>query len=129
MSNPVCTTASLTNGCFNDPVMSETMRLAFKIWYLENELAYLGGTNYLADFQGLFNASNSIFEKMDMNTVSAAEVVVFYNNAVAAGSPVTAVPNTEIPNVQKMLSLDTNDLNKIKVFLECRLGVHKAYPQ
>ena len=129
MANPTCTTDSLTTGCFQDPVLSEIQRLAFKIWYLENELAYLGGTNYLNDFQGLFNASNSVFERMSQNQVSAAEVTVFYNNAVAAGSPVTAVPNTEISNVQKMLSLDTNDLQKIKVFLECRLGVHKAFPQ
>lgn len=125
---PTCTTASLTNGCFIDPVMSEKMRLAFKVWYLSNELAYLGGTNYLNDFQGLFNASNAVFEKMDMNTVSAAELIVFYNNAVTAGSPVTAVPNTEIGNVQKSLGLDTNDLEKIKVFLECRLGAHRSPP-
>jgi len=108
--------------------MNEKMRLCFKIWYLENQLAYNGGTNYLADFQGLFNASNSVFEKMSMAGVSAAEVVVFYNNAVSAGAPVTAVPNTEIGNVEKMLYLDTNDLQKIRVFLECRLGTSRNPP-
>lgn len=129
MSNPVCTTASLNPSCFQDPTINAIQRKAFKIWYLENELAYLGGTNYLANPQLLINAANSVFEKMSMNQVDAAEVQVFFKNAQAAGSPATAVPNQQIGFIQKFVQLDTNDLEKIIVFLECSLGVHKTFPQ
>lgn len=129
MAAPVCTTANLNSGCFQDPTIDAHRRLVFKLWYLSNQLAYLGGTNWLANPQGLFSASNSVFEKMSMNQVDAAEVSVFYNNALAAGAPVVTDPNVTVLGFQHFNNLDTNDLQKIKVFLECSLGIHKTFPQ
>lgn len=134
---PTCTTASLSVACFRGYNLTRLQKLAFKIWYAANQLKAIGGTDYTAILakpaaaggKSLLNDAIQQFARWDMNALDSAIVAIEYNNAVAAGASVSAVPNTVQSSVSRLEAVDENDLLKMYAELKCQLGRAKAYPQ
>lgn len=135
MANPVCTNATLNLGCFKGGVLNTKQRLAFRIWYLANELSVLGGQNYTGlivsgGIGGLLGDTIQQFDKYSMDDMDAALTAIYYKNAIAAGANVSNVPNTTINSVKHMVNnMDTDTMQRMETFLLCKIGVHKTFPQ
>jgi hypothetical protein len=128
-----CTTAGLNVACFRGYTLSRLQKLAFKIWYMANELSVNGGTNYTNVLtQGptsLRYAAKQKFDHWDRDAMDSAEVAITYNNAIEAGANVSNLPNTVIHQIPFLLNnIGEDDLMKMYIFLECALGVHRNPP-
>lgn len=66
------------------------------------------------------------YEKSDRD---AALVQIALNRATAAGASVPSKLNAKIAAVQCLVNADEKALDEALLLLECKLGVHKAYPQ
>jgi hypothetical protein len=132
MANPTCTTASLleTVPCFSPQVLSEQQRLALRVYFLANQLARIGGTNYLSALTTtLVSAANDIFERSTPLQLDQALTTIYYNSAVALGASVSSDIQTLMTNTVGLQSVDMTMLQKMELTLLCKLGVPKAYPQ
>ena len=130
MANPTCTSASLNVACFRGQQLSKKQKLATKILFAANELSVIGGTNYTNLLNTtLVSDANSLLNNFDKDAVDAAELAVYYNNAVSAGATVSTDPNANAIKIQALNQLDDITLQKMLVTLLCQLGRHKSYPQ
>ena len=134
MANPVCTNSTLNLACFKGQLLSRKARQAFRIWYMANELARLGGTDYrlvLSTGTGsLLDAATQQFDKYSMDDMDAALTAIMFNNAIASGASVSSSPNTTVPNIRHLVNnVDSNTATKMEILLACQLGVHKTRPQ
>jgi|SRR6267154_3154108 len=133
MSNPTCTTASLNIACFRGYNLTRLQKLAWRIWYLANELSSIGGTNYTNSFTlgtpNLLNDTIQQFSHWDMDAMDSAMVAIDFNNAIAAGALVSSDPNVTIPHIRRVTQIDEIMLKKMEIELLCQLGRHKSYPQ
>lgn len=115
--------------------MYEKTRLAFRIWYLANELSRLGGTNYTGLLNtpsagGLLGDTIGLFDKYSMEDMDAALTAIYYQNAIAAGAAVSAVPNVTINSVKHLVNGQNMEImQKMEILLLCKIGVHKTFPQ
>ena len=133
---PTCTTASLNVACFRGYNLTRLMRLAYKIWYMANELQVNGGTDYTGRLVRLVNGTSLLNDarqqfgtwQWDRDALDSAELAVFYNNAINAGASVSNVPNTVQPKVKLLESVNEDDLMKMFVLLECQLGAARKPP-
>lgn len=130
---PTCTTASLNVACFRGYQLSRLQKLAFKIWYLANELSVNGGTNYTnvltAGPTSLRNAAKQQFDHWDRDAMDSAELAIYYNNAINAGAEVSNSPPTVMQSVNALLNnVPEDDMRKMEIFLECALGAHRNPP-
>jgi hypothetical protein len=134
---PICTTASLNVACFRGYNLTRLQKLAFKIWYATNELAQNGGPNYTTHLSdgvvgggatNLLNDSVQLFDHWDRDALDAAEVAIYFNNAVNAGAIVSNVPNTVQNSIRRMEQISEDRLRKMLIYLECQLGAHRNPP-
>ena len=141
MANPTCTVASiLTNyPCFT--VLNTKQQLAFIIWYMANELATIGGTNYIGDIDGTAGTSLLLNETSYLKTVqdgyvefvpTPIQVAIAYNNALSAGASVTSAVNTTVLSCRHLCNPSGTPfptMQRMYFALLCQLGRHKVYPQ
>lgn len=132
---PTCTTASLNVACFRGYQLSRLHKLAFKIWFLANELSVNGGTNYTNVLSNgptsLRNAAKQQFDHWDRDAMDSAELAIMYNNAVTAGATgpgISTTPANVMPFVRRLMNISEDDLVKMEIFLECALGAHRKPP-
>ena len=143
MANPTCTTASLNLPCFDDTLLSPFLRKCFLIYFKSAELAKLGGTNYMTLFTnpaagGLvedtvaFADEKVSIDNIGKRYVGTWEVAIAFNNATAAGFSAgtgAALNATAMTQIKCLMNCNEALLDRMNLFLECQLGVHKAYPQ
>lgn len=135
MANPVCSNVTLNLPCFKGEVLNRRQRLAFRIWYMANELKMIGGTDYTAKLVipgagGLLDDTKQLFDKYSEDDMDAARTAIAFDDAVAAGAAVSSTPNVTINSVKHMVNnLNEITLHKMETLLMCKLGVHKTYPQ
>lgn len=129
---PSCSTASLNVACFRGYNLTRLQKLAFKIWYMTNELAQNGGPNFTTNLTdsttSLQYLSIQQFDHWDRDALDAAEVAIMYNNAVNVGATVSNVPNVVLPSIRRMCQIPEDRLRKMYVYLECQLGAHRNPP-
>ena len=129
MANPTCTTASLITSCFKCP-LQEKQRMAFKVWFMVNELAAIGGTDYTAALgTTLLDDANDLISAMTRDDREVAELSIAFNNAVEAGATLSTDVNTLIEDVRLLVDASDDQLQQMYLLLLCKLGVHKDYPQ
>lgn len=129
MANPVCTTASLITACFKCP-LQEKQRMAFKIWFMVNELAALGGTDYTAALgTTLLDDANDLISQMTRDDRAVAELSIAFNNAVEAGATLSSDVDTLMGEARLLMDASPDTLQQMYLLLLCKLGVHKDYPQ
>lgn len=131
MAGPFCSTTTLTSfPQFSGNVINEKQWLAFKIWYAANELSVIGGPDYTNLLSTtLIRDANTLFQNFNGDQLKNAELVMALDNAAAAGANVSPLDNTTIQNVACLVNADMVDLQKVMLFLTCRLGYHADYPQ
>jgi len=139
MANPTCTKASLNIACFDGTVLNPIARKWFMIWFKVNELQLIGGTNYLTGLVsgasgGLIGDTTALMdEKVSLDEIGRRhigqwELAVSYNTALQAG--MAAQTNSQImQSVKCLMNVRESMLDRMILFLDCQLGVHKAYPQ
>lgn len=139
MSNPVCSIASLNLACFRGQVINQHQRKALMVFFKASELNAIGGTNYLnglispaaggliGDTVALFDEKSSK-DNIGCRHVGTFELAVARNTAVAAG---VADANIQIrmQSIKCLYNVGENMLERMILFLDCQLGVHKQYPQ
>lgn len=131
MANPTCTRDSLIDSaaCLNGGVLSAQEKLARKVWFQAKQLAAIGGTNYTADIEGLNTAADSLTCGMTPDNLDSSELVIEYNNAVAAGASVNTDKDSLAGDVKCLANYPPNVLRNMSLLLKCKLGRGKAYPQ
>lgn len=139
MANPVCTKASLNIACFDGTVLSLLHRKWFMVLFKVTQLALIGGTDYrnlltsgapgglIGDTTALMDEKASL-DEIGRRHIGQYELAVAYNTALAAG--MAAQTNAQImQSVKCLMNTRESMLDRMIVFLDCQLGVHKAYPQ
>ncbi len=129
MANPTCTTSGLTASCFRVPFLSPKQQKALLIQAKRLQLAALGGTDYVGRDALMLADANTLTCGMRKPDLDAAMVQVAYNNATAAGAVVPATLEAKLAQVTCLLEATEDQLDETLVLLQCKLGVHKAYPQ
>lgn len=134
MANPTCTRDTLKSGaaCLGGKVRDTHKARVLKVWFMAKQLAALGTTDYTASAATLKTMSddaNGITCGLDSDAIRAAELVIEYNNAVAAGATVSTAPSTLASDVACLNNYDNKMLDKMELLLRCKLGRGKAYPQ
>lgn len=132
MANPVCTYTSLIESfpCLSGQVFTERQQLILRIWFNVLELASLSGTDYRALLNStLITDAVSFAGQADLSMLRTALLAINRNNAVAAGATVQSDPSQLFDNVECLQNQPKATLEKIALMLQCKLGVHKAYPQ
>lgn len=134
---PTCTASQLNVACFRGYTLTRLQMISFMIWYMSNELAQNGGTNYVNNLTdgtvgggatNLLNDSIQLFDHWDRDALMAAQVAITYNDAINAGAPVSNVPNTVEPSIRKLQSVCEDRLMKMYTLLMCQLGAHRKPP-
>jgi len=133
---PTCTTASLNVACFRGYNLTRLQRLAYKIWYAANELQVNGGTDYTGRLTQPVNGTSLLNDAVQQfgtyqwsrDNLDAAELAIYYNNAINAGASVSNVPNTVQPKVRRLEQVDEDTLMKMLILLECQLGAARKPP-
>lgn len=141
MANPTCTSVAAliaSQPCFGAENLSATQRKSLLIWFKANELSRIGGTNYtnllgttlIRDAINFVGQSN--YRPDSFNAGSDYEhalLVIAYNSAVSAGAAISTNINTLMASIAPLSKTPEPHLDAILLMLECKLGVHKAYPQ
>lgn len=138
---PTCTQASLNIACFRGLVLDPKRRLALLVFFKVYELALIGGTDYRNTLLtspasgGLIGDTTALMdEKVSQDDIGCRELIgtfelaIALNTAVAAGMPAASI-NTRMGQIKCLLNVSVSMLRRMVVFLDCRLGVHKSYPQ
>jgi hypothetical protein len=134
MANPTCSLTTLvTNAAqYNQQFITPQMKRCLAIYAKVLELEAIGGTDYTGD--GLVGAlasdAASLFNSgFTPDALEAANLAILFANATAAGATVPADVNDKLAAINKLLQTDPNMLAKMDTLLNCKLGVHKNYPQ
>lgn len=129
MANPTCTRASLIDGgkCFAN--LNKKQKKAALIYFMAQELAAIGGTSYTLTAQGTLVTAAKQYLRFMPNNFENSQLVIAYNNAVAAG----ATPASTQATLQTAIACVENQgplmMECMLLELLCELGRHKAYPQ
>ena len=133
MANPVCTRASLVEAvpCLRDKLTPRQRKLA-QIYFMANELAAIGGTNYLSGMSTGKSTpailSDSVaFRTLNIAEVETADIQIDYLNASNNGGSPAANTSDILADVACLQAYD--NLDSIYILLKCALGRHAAYPQ
>lgn len=130
MSNPTCTAAVLVeqNACLSQALFMPREQKCLKIYFNILELAALGGTDYSSVVAStLITDAVALADTMNLAQRETALLAIQRNNAVAAGASVPTDPS-QLKDGIKCFE-DYPDLDALVILLQCKLGVHKAYPQ
>lgn len=134
MSNPVCsattlvTNASEYNQQFIDPKTARCLAIYAKVL----ELSAIGGTNYNSSallVSDLAQDASSLFAFFTPDAIKAANIAINFQNATAAGATVPATLALKMEVINKLIQEPDSMLTWMDTLLNCKLGVHKAYPQ
>lgn len=123
---PTCTVTSFqtAGACFKN--LNESERAALKIYFNNLELTAIGGTAYTLAVDGTLLAAAVDYNRLTVDEMEVAELVIAYNNAVAAG----ASPSTDIQVLSeaiKCVELFGERMKaQMQLLLDCKLGRHAA---
>lgn len=133
MANPTCNTTTLITNAApfrQDSDLNPKQQMCLKIYAKVLELAAIGGTDYSAVLATtLVSDAQTLELGFTADEITAANIAINFQNATAAGASVPASINTKLSNIGKLIFVDDVLLSKIDTMLNCKLGVHKAYPQ
>jgi hypothetical protein len=140
MANPVCNISSLNVACFDDSVIDAIRRKALMVFFKATELKLIGGTDYTGNLIGSgatglvgatvqFADSKVGLDNIGTRYIGTYELAIAHANAVAAGMPLVATISARMAQIACLLNVNESLLDRMNVFLECQLGVHKAYTQ
>lgn len=121
---PTCTRATLISGaaCLNGQVLSAQDKLARRVWFDLKQLAAIGGTNYASQIAQLNIDANDLTCGMSLDDLDSAELVIAYNNAVAAGASVNTAKNSLAADVKCLENYPPHVLRRMILALYCKLG-------
>lgn len=109
------------------------------VFFKATELQLIGGTNYLnglisgasggliGDTTALMDEKTSL-DDIGCRKIGTFELAVARNSAVAAGAADANI-QARMQSIKCLLNVSCSMLERMIVFLDCQLGVHKAYPQ
>lgn len=139
MANQICTVATLNIGCFSGAVINQQQRKSLLVFFKANELKLIGGTDYTAVLTspastGLLGATYAFADGKVSNDfigeriIGILELAVAHNTAIAAGFA-NATINSRMDSIKCLVNVTEAILDRMIIFLDCQLGVHKTYPQ
>ena len=143
MSNPTCTIASLNLACFKGHTLDLNTRKRIFVYLRACELKGIGWTDYVTNAAlltspasgGLVGDANALFDSKSSDDdickrdIGTFELAIAQNAAVAAGGTTALGIQARIQQVKCLLNVNDSMIERMLVFLECRLGVHKNYVQ
>lgn len=104
--------------------------MAFKIWFMVNELATIGGTDYTAALgTTLLDDASDLISAMTRDDRAVAELSIYFNNAVEAGATLSSDVDTLMSEARLLVDATPDQLQQMYLLLLCKLGIHKSYPQ
>lgn len=132
MANPTCsaTTFNTNASCYNLNTLNEAQQWSLLVYAKVLELAAIGGTDYTnalkTDLQ-----TDSACPPQNRADIMAAQVNVAFNNAADAGAsiPATVSDALSLAACLQYVPGGVERLQRIDLLLNCKLGVHKSYPQ
>lgn len=117
------------NPCYK--VLTPHERRALAVYFMVQELAALGGTDYLAELgpDGTLNTAATAYKTMNLVERQVARLVILADNVDSAGAtpPATKVQMADAIKCLKNFTVD--DLDRMELLLMCLLGRHAAMPQ
>ena len=132
MANPTCNATTLiTNGApYKLGTIDPIRRKALRIYAMVLELDALGGTDYTTELTGDLLEDTKMPPTLP-NEVDAAHVAIAFDRADTAGASVPATLNEKLAVVKGLIHVPggCERLDQIALYLECKLGVHKTFPQ
>lgn len=101
---------------------------------MASELKGIGGTDYTNNLigssaGGLLGDTIALLELASMDELRSFDVVIARNTAIASGGTTDTDIQTRMQQIKCLLNVNPVVLEKMRIFLKCNLGVHKAYPQ
>jgi hypothetical protein len=141
MATPICTRAALNLACFKGFNLSTFQRKCLLVWFKASELKGIGGTDYTAVLTGakpgglIYDTTQFADEKVSKDDIGYCshigtwQLAVARNSAVASGGDVDAGIRTRMQQIKCLYNVNEDMIDRMLLFLECQLGVHKAYPQ
>lgn len=134
MANPTCTVASFTAGAACFKPYGAAQRQSILVYYLTQELAANGGTDYTAQLGsgGTLEAAALCFRNLPWESCppSVYELLIAYNNAISAGASAAAAGSDALEvAIQCNKNFPEADKSAQILFLYCSLGRHADYPQ
>ncbi len=130
MAAPTCTKAGLSASCYKTPgAITPRQVKTLTIYAKVLQLAAIGGTDYRSLLATtLLSDAATLTCGFDKSDLDAAMVQIAYNNATTAGASVGTLA-TQVNNARCLEQATEDQLDEALVLLQCKLGVHKAYPQ
>lgn len=129
MANPSCAVSNFTAACSQLTNINIKQLRAEIIYLMALELQAIGGTNYNGALAtNLYNDAVVATCGLDHAKMMAGEMVVASANATAAGASVPSFQDRQTA-IACLLNVPDDALERMKLYLLCQLGVHKAYPQ
>lgn len=139
MANPTCTVASLNISCFDGIILNQFQRKALMVFFKAQELKFIGGNDYTSVLTspaatGLLGATNAFadfkvsLDEIGRRTIGQFELAIAQNTAIAAGLA-TATIQARMQSIKCLINVPEMFLDRMIIFLDCQLGVHKSYPQ
>lgn len=129
---PTCTninTILLANPCLSAKVLTEQQRKLLKIWYMANELATNGGTDYTAVLGStLITDSNTYIQLATPDEMMTADIALDATNATTAGASLSTDYDTLMGSVAPLTKATERQLDGIILYLKCALGAHQSPP-
>ena len=140
MANPTFTRATLNLACFDGKMLDPFRRKCLLVFLKACELKGIGGTDYTTKLTsgasgGLIGDTTTLIDEKtslsDVGTrvIGSYEVSIAQASAIAAGGTTNVGIQTRMVSIQCLINVRESMLDRMLVFLECSLGVHKAYPQ
>jgi len=110
------------------------------VFFKASELNAIGGTNYLSGLTspaagGLIGDTTALMDEktslddIGTRTIGTFEIAVAHNTAVASGGTTIVGIQTRMQQIKCLINVRESMLDRMIVFLDCQLGVHKSYPQ
>jgi hypothetical protein len=132
VANPTCLTNTTLDlsACYRQNVLDPIQQKGLLVYAYALELAAIGGTNYLSVLTTTL-ISDSACPPVTEDDLMAYRVHLAFVRATAAGATVPSLINDKIAAMNCLRSVPGGliQLEKLLNTLECKLGVHKSYPQ
>ena len=132
MANPTCSadTFNTNVSCYDLGVLNPAQQWSLLVYAKVLELAAIGGTDYRSTLKTTLQTDTACPPITDPE-ILAANVNVAFNNAAAAGAsvPATVSDALTLAACLQYVPGGVERLQRIDLLLNCKLGVHKAYPQ
>jgi hypothetical protein len=122
-------------------VLNTLQRKALMVWFKASELKGIGGTNYTTNLIGpksgglLFDTYQFVDEKVSKDDIGYCahigtfQLAVARNTAIASGGDTDATIQVRMQEIKCLINVNEDVLDRMLLFLDCQLGVHKNYPQ